>query len=554
MRPRRILAAASAALMAVTMLGGQPAAGAANDNAPARWDGGRILKIASGDPDDALQLLGGRHQHWGLVARQVPTPQGARDQWLLQETDDDGETWGKPSGINVPAQVESFRAATSPYGDDTTYAAWVANGRLIAATRNNTEPGQYDSLGGATDLAPATPGGTSAPRVFAGGAPTFSGSISGRALIEFEGTWAQHVIGGTCGDCPGQRWRIYPAQDPSGGTASPMSITYAITGAATIDNGDILALWTTANGELRVARRDYENVDAPWSTPQTLAADGSKAIRYLDTAGGGRLVTQAGNGAVDVWTYTDRGDTFTINRGRRIGGPVTTGAAAPPTVLRDGLGTLTVGFQEPRVEGGGLVLWQEDRPWSRFLERPTLVPGTRDADAQVTLSGRGNIAVAVRRNDETGIVRVKHLPVGETKWTGGIRLVSPRPTNGAWALGTPGAHGAVRLAVDDARGVYGFSFNAPNPYTKVTKPVRTVQTKRRYTVAWNTIWAYANTWELRARVDNGKTYGPWKMFGAVTHERSLKVTRPRGETRCYQARDPHGRTPWSKQRCVTVRR
>ena len=241
------------ALLAVTTLGGQPGASAADDNVPARWDSGRILRVAAADPHDALQLLGGRHHRWGLVARRVATPEGARDRWLLRETEDFGETWGKPSGINVPAQVESFRAATSIYGDDTTYAAWVSDNCLIVATRNNVESAEFDSLGGATDLAPASPGGTSAPRVFAGGGTSLSGRMNGRALIEFEGTWAQQVMPGTCGDCPGPRWLTYPAQDPSGGTATPSNITFAITGAGSVDNGDILALGPprTASSESR---------------------------------------------------------------------------------------------------------------------------------------------------------------------------------------------------------------------------------------------------------------------------------------------------------------
>ena len=174
-------------------------------------------------------------------------------------------------------------------------------------------------------------------------------------------------------------------------------------------------------------------------------------------------------------------------------------------------------------------------------------------------SPRGNLTVAFRRDSEPSIVRVKHLPAGKRLWTDGIRLVSPKPndTSTGWGIGTPQRNGDLRVAVNDTVGVYGFRFDAPAPYTKMTRPVRTVQQQRTYRVAANTSWAFADEWQMRARVDEGRSYGAWSPVSLPDGENGKDVTRPRGDKRCYSARGETidgGWTKWSPQRCVTVRR
>ena len=156
-------------------------------------------------------------------------------------------------------------------------------------------------------------------------------------------------------------------------------------------------------------------------------------------------------------------------------------------------------------------------------------------------------------------MRVKHLPAGKTKWTDGVRLVSPKPnaTATAWAIGTPNEAQDLRLALNDTVGVYGFRFDAPAPYTKMTRPVRKVQQGRAYLIGWATSWTVADDWQVRMREDKGRRYGAWKAVFVPDGARTKEVTRARGSKWCYSARAFNGdvrATGWSEQRCVQVRR
>ena len=156
--------------------------------------------------------------------------------------------------------------------------------------------------------------------------------------------------------------------------------------------------------------------------------------------------------------------------------------------------------------------------------------------------------------------KVKHLAAAKTSWTRWLSLDTPAQPDSTQhtAVGMPQWNGDLSIATNDARGTYALSFDAPAPITKMTRPLRTVQYDREYRVSWNTTWAYAADWQVRARVDKGRHYGPWSNVAVPEGQRFKEVTRPFGETRCYQARavlkDALDNTPWSKQRCVTVRR
>ena len=68
------------------------------------------------------------------------------------------------------------------------------------------------------------------------------------------------------------------------------------------------------------------------------------------------------------------------------------------------------------------------------------------------------------------------------------------------------------------------------------RPIGAKQANRSYRIAFRSLWAYTDAWEVRARVDKGKRYGAWQPVVLPEGERGKNVTRPRGEKRCYSAR------------------
>jgi hypothetical protein len=524
MTPRRLLGAATAVLLTGTMVGAAPA-GAADDNARSRWDSRRIVQTP-GAAEGPVHLLGGNND-WGLMARQI-----APDTWRLREhRPGDGNAWRNP--LNLPPQVADFRYDENSAGE--AFIVYEANGKVYAAEHH--DEGIAATL--VTELGAEVPGET----------PVVVGGQGGTALVAYGNTWAQHEVGDVPGSTSARGWNVYP--DPNvDGVSGAAGRTFGFTADT------LLAFWNEPNGDLRVARRALQDTAAAFSAPQTIAA-GERAVRLAQTAQGTRLVTQSTDGSVNLYTYTADAAGFSFTDKRVLSGPL---ADAPaPQVLTDAMGTLTIAWKETGVQGGGVVLWQQDRPESTFLERGNLVPGTRDSDARVVVSPQGSIAVALRRADETGIVRVKHLPAGTARWTTGVRLVSPKPnaTSTAWAIGRPSQAQELRVAVNDTVGVYGFRFDAPRPYTKMTKPVRRTQSTKTYRIGWATSWTFADDWQVRMRLDKGRRYGAWQGVNVEDGARSKVVNRARGKTWCYSARarlDEGVVTPWSKQRCVTVRR
>jgi hypothetical protein len=537
MTPRRLLGAATAVLLTGTMAGHVPPA-AAGDNDRSDWDDKRVAQTPGADGGDVHVLANRRNMV--TVVRELGA---GTDVWRIRESRD-GSLGFKPR-LERPRNVQRFRYDEGQL-HDTTYAAYEHDGRLFAV---EADAHRANGLTLRKDLAPA---GAEAAKVAA------SEGDPDHGLITQAGTWHQHFgpVGGADPETTpndggaASRWVSYA--DPNlDGTPGNAGEDYAFA-----NSGHLLVFWNAANGDLMVARRDAVNTSAVFSAAQTVAA-GERYVDYVETAQGGRLVTQSTDGSVNLYAHTSDAAGFAFANKRVLAGAL---ADAPePQVLVDALATLTIGYRETDVAGGGLVLWQQDRPGSTFLERGNLVPGTRDSDARVVVSPKGSIAVALRRADETGIVRVKHLPAGKAKWTNGRRLISPKPldTSGAWAIGSPRNDQDFRVVVNDRVGVYGFRFDAPRPYTKVTKPVRTKQKSKTYRVAWRTSWTFADDWSVRMRLDKGRRYGAWKSVNVNDSEQSKVVTRARGKTWCYSARarlEEGNVTPWSKQRCVTVRR
>ena len=543
MRTRRILGASLTTLLTVGMVGAAMPSATAGDNDRRDWDDKRVVKT----PDaagGALHLLGGRNV-WSMAARELGAD---TDTWRLRESRSGQVGYTKP--LSAPRDVQRFRYDESQR-QDSTYAAFEKDGRLHAGTHLPNAEALVS-----TDLA-AVADSAEAPKVVA------SEHDRSHALIAQAGTWYLHV---------GEAGRWVSAPDPNlDSVPGNEGEDYAF-----VDGTDNLAVfWNAPNGDLRVATGSSAPIGESDTTttltfaePHTVATGGAKYVDYVETSLGGRLVTQATNGSITLWEHADRGqgEGLRFYELRELAGPVTSGEpiTEPQVAVDPRHATLTVGWKEPRVTGGGLMLWQEDRPLSTYLERPTFVTGTRDtSQVSFVASPQGSLTVAFRRSDENAVVRVKHLPAGKAKWTDGIRLVSPKPitdTSAAWALGpasAPVANGDVRLAVNDTVGVYGFRFDAPRPYTKVTRPVRKTQKVKTYRIKANTSWAFADNWEFRMRRDKGKRYGAWKTVAVAEGENSKVVTRPRGQKWCYQAKAFLGDrqvTKWSEQKCVSVRR
>jgi hypothetical protein len=543
MRTRRLLGASTTLALAVGLVGAATPTAVAGDNDKADWDGKRVAQFP-GHTDGAVHVIANR----GKMTTVVRELGAGTDQWRIRESRDGG--LGFKPRLEGPRDVSRFRYDQSGMLG-TTYAAWESGGVLQAGEADATRSIRLTPTSPPGGLGPAA---TEAPKVVAGE------SNKDLALVTQGGTWHQHTgpVGGPSETDPqdnptGPGWVSYP--DPNlDGTPGNAGEDYAFA-----ESGHLLTFWNAANGDLTVARRDAQNTAAPFGAARVVAP-GERYVDFVETAQGGRLVTQATDGSVVTYAYLSTGpDDYSFTGRRVLGGPL---ADAPePQVVVDGLGTVTIGWKETQVEGGGLKLWQVDRPASTYLERPTFVTGTRDTSGwQIVASPKGSLTVAFRRANENAIVRVKHLPAGKTKWTDGVRLVSPKPitdSSAAWALGAPNNDQDSRVVVNDKVGVYGFRFDAPRPYTKVTKPVRKVQKSKTYRIRANTSWTFADSWHVRMRLDKGKRYGAWKVVAMPEGDNDRLVTRARGKTWCYQAKAFfHERqvTRWSSQRCVTVRR
>jgi hypothetical protein len=524
MRTRRLLGASLSLVVAAGVAGQVPTAAADRDNAPSRWDGARTIKAAERAADDVQVAADGGT--WALAARQVGGATGA-DTWRLRERTDDGR-WGKPRAL--PATVDQLSFDSIPAGGYT-LGAYVADGRLWGFLHYPGNPGAETEgtlHADPTELGPAV-AGAPAPQVEAD-------AYEGYGLVAYAGIVHTRFPGSTSNDNPSlPSWSSRPAFGPAGTRYVPYD--------------GVLGFWTDdASGDLMVSDDGL---------PPERVGNG----RYVDfvlTDRGRRLVSQGTDGSVTLHDYGVVDET-TGRRGftnpRTLAGPSAKRPA--PTVLVDRGERLTVGWREARAKGG-LVLWQEDRYGSRYLEEPTLVPGSRGRATDVVTSPRGTLTVATQRKGEPGVVRVKHLPAGTSSWTDGVRLVSPkRPSAiGASALSAPDWQGDLLLAVNDAAGTYRFDFHAPDAYTRVVKPTRTVRTGTTYRVGWETAWAFAPDWQVRERRDRGRTYGDWKRIEVADGVQSTKVTKEPGSTWCFSARGRAGGsfTAWSPQRCVTVRR
>lgn len=522
-------------------------AAVAGDNDREDWSGQRALRVAEGE-GKAVRLLvnQSKSNNWALLARQTSDTSATPDIWRLREytgTSKTGLSWRNPA--RAPKEVTSFRYGQDQWGR--TAAAWISDGALWAGRKVTWSRAPME----VTRLADAVPG--------AGAPEVYMPAQGDGFIIEYAGTWHEFNPGplNSCNGCdsPYERW--YHRAAPSAPAGAPADYTRILRGT-----GWPMAFWTgdagtPADRALRSAER-LATPDGPvWSESQVIA-EGHQFVAFTLTALGYRLVTLDPTGRVNLFDYDEAtyGTPGAFTNGRVVSDPTD---GSMPQVLVDRPGILTLAWRDADPEAG-LFVWQEDRPGSKYLEQPTLVPGTQHTEsATVVTAPHGTLTVVFqpdRHRRSVQFPRALHLPTGASRWTDPTRLISPKPAHsrGTFSVGQPRITGDVWVAANDAAGVWVHRFDAPNPGTKITRPTRTTQPDRTYTLRWKTTWAYASDYEVRARTSNRSG---WEDMAVPKGARSKTVTRPRGETRCYQVREmpAYGlRSDWSRARCITVRR
>jgi hypothetical protein len=526
------------------------AAGAADrawSNDGGAWSGQRALQVAEGEAKP-VRLLTHQGKKWALLARQTSAPGAIPDTWRLREhtgTSRTGFDWRNPR--RAPAEVTFFQSIQNRWGQ--TAAAWIHDGGLWAGTKvtRSRTPMAVSRL--ADEVAGAAP-----PLVLM---PTHGDGF----IIEYAGTRHEYNPGelNSCNGCdyPYPRWYHNPA--PSVPDGAPADYTRIMRGT-----GWSMGFWSgdTRNPDdeaLRFAERVPTPHGPVWG-PSQVIAEGHRFVDFVHTASGFRLITLGPDDKVNTFTYTESptyGTPGTFSDRHIISNPT---AAESTQVLVDQNGHFTIAWRDAEPDGGFFV-WQEDRPGSRYLEQPTLVPGTRHTEtATVVTAPYGTLTVVFQPDRHRRLVqfpRAVHLPAGTSRWIDPVLLESPKPapSRGAFSVGQPRRNGDVSVAANDDAGVWVHTFNAPKPRASVIAPTKTIQKDRTYTLRWKTLWANAADYEVRARTS--KKSG-WESVAVPAGARSKTVTRPRGESRCYQVRallpSSGERTAWSSSRCITVRR
>ncbi|RYU14824.1 hypothetical protein [Nocardioides iriomotensis] len=533
MRTRRLLGASLTTVLAVGLVGAATPTATAGDNDKADWSGTRALRIA-GDDEAGKTLVTARNR-WALLAQDYGNEIEETGAARLRERGRDG-VWRNPE--NLPAYVNWFRHDTNANG--WTIGAYVKDGALFGVL--HTPRGRVAST---SELARAV--ASEVPRVVA------ADRLNGLGLIEYGDRLIQRVPARKGNTDPRPAYWTDVTDADADGDPSTDHDYFLV-------SGGVLAVNPSADGQSLVLRKQVPTADGTgttWTDPQSVPM--LSGIDIVHRAPGVQSLIGAGSDGVTMYDLTTPDVTnpgvWTVGE-KRVLHP----SNATPTAVIDGRGDLTVYWREDTAAGAGTIVWQADRPQGKYLERPTFIGGTRSTETKVTVSPAGTITVLAQPlTGRWSPLKVKHLPAGKSSWTRWQSLAAPAPQASTIehnALGTAQPNGDLTTIVGDARGVYAFMFDAPRQVSKMTRPVNRTQKVRTYTIAWNTTWAYASDWQVRARVDKGKRYGAWRNVAVPEGQRFKDVTRPRGEKRCYAARGltPDGWTVWSNQRCVTVRR
>ena len=378
MKARRVLGAATAALLTGTMLGAAPTA-VAGDNDRSDWTGTRALKFEE-DDSEGVRLVTARNR-WALVAREVSQPVDAPELWRLRERARDGQ-WGRP--LNLPSEVNNFRFATNRNG--WTIGAYVADGKVWGVL--HTPSGRTAST---KELGPEVAGAGSPY-------PMTTDVRNGDGLIVYGGKHYRHLpaTGGQDTYVP-PRWETAEDPDPDHGTAD--FVTYAFTW-----DYNLLAFWQPRNTDNLMVSKQVATPTGPvWTPPRNLGS-GEFFQAYKQAAAGDRLITTNAADGVTLWDYqttTQDPATFDFTNRRSLSGPTAgNGSVSPIYALVDRLGTLTVGWREPRVDQGDLVLWQTTGRRARTSS------GRRSSAAPVTASSASSCRRAATSASSCSRMRV----------------------------------------------------------------------------------------------------------------------------------------------------
>lgn len=555
----RTIAALLTLAVAVT-LGGSPAAAASAD-LPGRHRTSTIVDRAD-QADSGSQFITGS-DGWGLSTHpKRPYCTGCHGREALRERVR-GKGWAKPRNItgNVFApdvQVERYGMA---------YLTYVQGGRIWVATKGVT----YNSdkrLGVPVAVAtwPWLPseGQGHRPRLAASIGPAFrrvgvswpapGGGTSFTERLK-DGTWTEPAL--------------LPYHDEPNGYTDASLVDYI--------GDNLIVLWTNASGTWTATRSVRTGA---WGQPQQFSAEPIRPVALNGTT----LVYQSGGTDDGNESYglhaarvrwTDEGPNDWTDR-------QTLATSTYPfnaQVVSDRYGrVLTVAWTsnpEP-----GIIVWSPDRPGA-YLDAPTPILGGHPVNAWdlVTTPG-GTLGVAYwPTNQASGkrAVLFRYLPAGKATWTdpATIRLdnasvwpkfiLGEQPTD----YDQDGKGGAITMRVTSRTGSIAHRFAHPAPVTKITGPSR-VQANGQFTLRWNTTWADGDPTRVRVRTE--KRHGGWTEWRTILapslpgwgeYGNEMPIDQPAGTTACYQAREDVGPvswvalrnryTPWSKERCITVR-
>jgi hypothetical protein len=417
----------SAGALAVTLGPVSPAHGGPLGKTPSnRWKVARVL--AHHGADDPIPMIVTGRNKWELSYTLVRgNCEPCVQKYKVRERRP-GRGWAKPK--QLPSVARDFSYAISPKG-----AAWmtyVHDGRVWVARHNprGKKIAHVKALGPVVE-------GAQAPRIAAG--------PGGRAAVDY-----------------GRTWFVDEGNEPWSARPQP-EITTEDTILAYTAAGDMLAFWNT--GYTATDRQLFAPVaDGNLGAVQDIGG-WSRTADYLPTKNGGRLVTRPDTTAdagliVHAQTETPLGIRF--DNSREIAPAQDLGS--DPTVLVDNAGTLTVAYNGSEGLHGGLWVWQEDRPGSGYLSKPTRVPGTaKRGGHQIVTSPNGTLTVASgARTPTPRPLIVKHLPEGKSAWTRGERIKATKPIRRLITrVGAPRADGDFTVVMADRPGVLSFTYDAP---------------------------------------------------------------------------------------------
>jgi hypothetical protein len=463
-----------------------------------------------------------------------------------------GKDWAKPR--NLPSSV--YEPDIKVLRNGSVWMTYVHDGSIWVAEK--TPEGKR--LRTPVAVAPWTgtlPTGGPQPRLVIGDQSLQSPPAAGVLWAEVDGGYA---FTERRGDGTWSTPAPLPFQNHPNGWSQLDLIDYTST-------GDLLMMWTRdGTQDTWYTTRTGTTWDEPFPFPS-----GPGRIRPLAIEGD-LLVYEAGSGGVDD-PYRLQATTLIQSEGpedftkARL---IDSGNTGPYSirVLTDDRRHLTLAWADG--DGRYPMLWSPDRPGS-YLRTATTILGEKPiASWDLVTTPTGTLGFAYTRADQDTtrpLIRFRYLPAGSNTWTSATKIrTDGSPYASAALLGDQpadsadgGTSGSVTLRENTRRGAVAHTFTHPEPVTEFTGPART-QTDHEYTLTWKATWVEGTRWQMRYTTTRRDVDGWQRANGPVTDDgkQSLFISHVRnGETLCFQVRTRvgvgDGMTPWSKQRCITVR-